>query len=421
MSDDADTKGSRNSPLQRAREAVKFALAPAADDLPAVDYCLSISLSTSFTSNTDPLWGWLIGPPGSMKTELLRGFKNHEHVYFLSTLTPQSLISGFETTTGQDPSILPQLDQKLLVVKDFTSIMGLPDKDTRTIFGDLRGIYDGFHSKGFGTVGRRSYSSRFSMLAAATPAVDQYTTSHAELGERFLALRIGRVRQDTCERLRQIRHVWKAASTKSTWRGVLSNALDEAVKAVQQHDAHEVNIRDEYLEKLYSLADLLSVLRSLPDIQSQAHATFTPTDPEIASRTIQQLAGLGCGRAILDGRLELNDKDILFLRRVMWDSLATPIFTLVKALTRAYPHSIHRLALSKKTGLIQGWVIKAIRQYQHAGIVWIKGENEIRLTDYAANTLKSKEADRRMNVAPQAKSPQSPSQQQQQQEVADAS
>jgi hypothetical protein len=42
----------------------------------------------------DPIWLLLIGPPSSAKTELLNTLDGLRYVKFLSSLTPQTLISG---------------------------------------------------------------------------------------------------------------------------------------------------------------------------------------------------------------------------------------------------------------------------------------------------------------------------------------
>lgn len=55
----------------------------------------------------DPVWLFVIGPPGDGKTEVLRSTSKDPTVYMLSSLKLASLISGFQNDNGPEPSLLP--------------------------------------------------------------------------------------------------------------------------------------------------------------------------------------------------------------------------------------------------------------------------------------------------------------------------
>src|SRR5262249_23758004 len=131
-----------------------------------VDVTLAVPAGNKLLK-TDSLWLFLKGPPGSGKTEMMNALKGlPEWAMLVSNLTPAALISGFgdptKDRTGQ--SLLPQLDGKTLIVKDFTTILSMNPTARDEIFGILRDAYDGHASKNFGT-GRREYDSRFNLLA----------------------------------------------------------------------------------------------------------------------------------------------------------------------------------------------------------------------------------------------------------------
>lgn len=136
----------------------------------------------------DPLWMLIVAPPGATKTETLLSLSDTWCVEVLSTLTPHTLISGSNKSSA-DPSLIPKLNGKVLVVKDFTTIMSLPSAEREEIIGILRDAYDGECSKPFGNGVFRKYKSKFSILAAATPAIESFVESHAAMGERFLRWR----------------------------------------------------------------------------------------------------------------------------------------------------------------------------------------------------------------------------------------
>jgi len=63
------------------------------EDTQAIDIIMATAISICLPG--DPVWLFLVGPAGSWKTELLRSFKG-EYIYSISTLTPQTFISGLK-------------------------------------------------------------------------------------------------------------------------------------------------------------------------------------------------------------------------------------------------------------------------------------------------------------------------------------
>lgn len=125
-------------------------------DLEAVDVLMATAIAIYLPG--DPLWLYYVGPPGGTKTESLRALKG-PRVVSLSSLTPQTLISGYKGDP-EKVDLLPKLDGKLLVIKDFTSILSKKPEDAAAIFADLREAYDGYLEKSFGSgVGTKAYSA----------------------------------------------------------------------------------------------------------------------------------------------------------------------------------------------------------------------------------------------------------------------
>ncbi len=50
----------------------------------------------------DPLWLFLIAPPGGSKTELLRSFSNPDYFHHLSDMTSKTLITGLMVTEEKE-------------------------------------------------------------------------------------------------------------------------------------------------------------------------------------------------------------------------------------------------------------------------------------------------------------------------------
>ena len=113
-----------------------------------IDCILATAISSLMPG--DPLWLFVVAPPGGTKTELIRGFKG-PHVYSVDTLTPQALLSGLKGKAGEKLDILDDLDGKLLIIKDFTAILTKPQRVRDELFGRLRAVYDGNLEAAFGS------------------------------------------------------------------------------------------------------------------------------------------------------------------------------------------------------------------------------------------------------------------------------
>jgi len=371
------------SPLRRVRETVVKALSPPKEDVIAIDYVMAVAASHFIPIALDPVWAWLIGPPGAMKTELLRGFRGADGAVLISSLTPNSLCSGYDRDDGKDPSLLPIINGKLLVVKDFTAVMELPEVQVRGIFGSLRDIYDGFHGKAFGTVGIRDYDSIFSMISASTPSIDEYTLVHTPLGERFVSLRICRTTTARHEdRFALGKRVWAATETKSLWREEIAEEYARSLEAFEGA-ACLPDTPDDIRDTIIKTASLLTLFRSLPHDSSYS-------DAELPTRTQQQLHGVVAGRALADGRTALTKDDLPLLRRVAIDTLPAVVGDTLAYLAQWSSKNSGFLPYGKikdETGAPIAWIERVMHQYRRNNLVVINGKHA-RMEDETLEVVK---------------------------------
>ena len=147
-----------------------------------------VSFATVFASQLpgDPLWQFLVGPPGSGKSLILKSLQSSLLTVFKSRIKATSLISGYQTDDGSDLSLLLRLKDMCLVVKDWTAITSMSFQDQESLYGLMRDIFDGRVDLQFGNqIGARTYENcYFSLLAGVTDVIR--TTNRSELGERFL-------------------------------------------------------------------------------------------------------------------------------------------------------------------------------------------------------------------------------------------
>lgn len=153
----------------------------------ALKLILAVTVSSSFV-NPVMLWLLLVGVPSSGKTDLVRLVKDAECTYYLDNLTQNAFISGERATkSNKVHDLLPLVDKKCLIIKDWTSIFSLDEKMTKKLLGDLVGIYDKEFTKFSSRRGNISYTSVFSQLGAITPStLNKHTNYLNMVGPRFL-------------------------------------------------------------------------------------------------------------------------------------------------------------------------------------------------------------------------------------------
>lgn len=148
------------------------------------------TLIANLKTSGRPVWLFIIGPPGCGKTLPMMTVKNSPFTYVVSAFRPAALISGWGIQSGQDMSLIPKLNNKILMIKDMSSLLSQNKEVVAEILGLLRDAYDGSCSKVFGTGVVRTYTSRFGFIGATTPEIDANWSMNIRLGERFLRYRV---------------------------------------------------------------------------------------------------------------------------------------------------------------------------------------------------------------------------------------
>lgn len=293
---------------------------------------------------TDPVWLYLVAPPSSGKTELLNAIFGLEDTYFLSDLTPAALISGYvDPDTGEDKSLLPQLDGKLVVIKDFTVILSKPAETRNQLYSILRDAYDGYSCRGMGT-GSKGFHSRFNMIAGVTPDIEADWSKTLSLGERFLTFRLAVNNRDEHTR---------RSLTNANYEPRMRDELKEAVQGVLAGLPNLVPSADGLFTKTLRLADLLTTSRTFLARDRNGCVTTPPT-PELAGRVAKQLLRIGQSLALVRGKPEVTEEEFTIMKKVAFDSLPTYRRNVLEALmgtkmARSSKHFADKIRGSEKT------------------------------------------------------------------------
>jgi hypothetical protein len=152
-----------------------------------IDIALAVIIANRMDG--DPLWLFLVAPPSSGKTEIIRSLSDVPDVFPLSSLTAQTFASGFERK-GVETSLLPKINDKTIVMKDFGTVLTMYREKRPEILAQLREIYDGSFAKEWGNGKSLAWTGKVGLLAGVTGAIDREYSLGTILGERFLMYRV---------------------------------------------------------------------------------------------------------------------------------------------------------------------------------------------------------------------------------------
>lgn len=303
-------------------------------NMDAVDVVLASTLSQKLDG--PPVWLFLVSPPGGGKTIALAGLTQYETAYTTSTLTPHALISGANWQGQQDPSLIPKLNGQVLVIKDFTSILGLRDTDKEEIFSILRDAYDGTCGKVFGNGVERRYESRFTIIAAVTPRIYDMGEQHASLGERFLKFAIG----DNLHHDQENDIISKAIENVDQDSDIRNELADVTADflANSRNDAEMPTLENSLHKRIIALARFGARLRGNVS-RNMYHNDLMTGRPfaEVGSRLGIQLAKMGRALALVRGKEEVGDDEYRIVRKVMLDTVSQRLEDLVRSIWKCCP------------------------------------------------------------------------------------
>ena len=275
----------------------------------------------------DPIWLFLVAPPGGSKSELLSSMSASPLVESTTALTPHSLVSGAALFNGQDPSLLPKLNGRVLVIKDFTTILSMHYTSRDEIFGVLRDAYDGVTTKTFGTGLKRTYVSHFGIIAGVTPKIEEFGVVHQSLGERFLKYRIntGQKTLSEADRIRRaLANINHEKEMKTDLGAVACDVLCHPLPKVIPPIPHEIG------EYIVSLAQTCATMRGVVDREKYSGMVTYKPATEVGTRLAKQLAKLGMGMAIYQGK-KMVDLDIYrVIRKVALNTAPDRVEEIIK-------------------------------------------------------------------------------------------
>lgn len=293
------------------------------------DTIIKVMFATVFANRLqgDPVWLFVIGPPGSGKSELIMSLSRSSKIVAITSLTPHSLISGAVWARDDDPSLLSKLNNKILTVKDFTAIMTQHPNARDEIFGTLRDIYDGKAEKVFGTGIRRAYKVRFGFLAGCTSVVEKVAAMNGSLGERFLKIRIGDNRKGLTEE-QIIRRAMGNVNRETSMRDQMERAAERCIARKMPKKIPTVSRVIE--NRIIRLAQFTAALRGVVEREKYTNNVQFKPQIEVGTRLAKQLKKLAIGLAVFEKRKQVTFEDYAIIKKVALDTTPDRVEEIIK-------------------------------------------------------------------------------------------
>jgi hypothetical protein len=255
-----------------------------------------------------------VGPPSSVKTELLRMLGVTPKICRLSSLTARTFASGLDTP-GAEPSLLTRLTDEVLVLKDFTTVLELPHEERQGVLAQLREIYDGHFDKYWGTGKELHWEGRLGLVAGVTPVIDQHQGVMGLLGPRFLLLRLS---YTAAERPAVARRALRNAGRLGQMRRELAAATAAFFSRLP---VQVPDLAPEVQDWLVDLADFVTHARS-PVLRDGYRGTLLSAPaPEVPARLALQLHALLQGLVLIAGGGAVMAAERRRVARVAWDCI----------------------------------------------------------------------------------------------------
>lgn len=322
---------------------------------------IMLAVATSGTrKNRVMLWLLLVGSPSSGKTDLVKLIKNNKDVMSLDNLTLNSFITGERSTEKEKTyDLLPLLNSKCLVIKDWTSLFSLDEKATKKIIGDWVNSYDKSLSKFSSRRGNITYESEFSHVGCITPAtLNKHTTYLNMIGPRFMHFIIPDLTIDQENQSfdaifsnedRSIKEK-EAGALVSLYLDYLNSRKILDIKPLSKGAEKFLRVASRFMAKARGIVVIQS--SSFKDDQGKDVTYYEALDTQIEQpwRAVQQLIALSKYLALVANKDEVGSEELRLIREIVLSSMPADRANALKVLRTAENQEITTKELSDDSG-----------------------------------------------------------------------
>lgn len=289
----------------------------------------------------DMVWMFMVGAPSSLKSELIQSLKLCPEVEMLTTMTPNTLVSGYKSK--EDVSLLNLLNNRFLAIKDFTTTLNMMQAARDAIFGQLRDIYDGQTDRFYGHGDHKRIRVKFGIIAGVTPAIEKLAMLQQTLGERFLRYNLPILKKEESI-LSGCEMVLNSIGKEATNREEIALAVK---RFIGTHSFQRPTLPEKVKNAIISLGRYTARLRGYVERDYWGNILYKPGS-EGPFRLVKQLAQLGMGLAVLENKAEVGMEEVRILQEVVRSTCPGRVEAVVKTLFYSNGTPLPLKAVSEK-------------------------------------------------------------------------
>lgn len=279
------------------------------DDLQATELVIATAVSHKLQWS-EMLWFRIIGASGTGKTELLRTLAGLEpYCVTMESITPGAIRRGWVPDKKGEltQTLLQRLNGKLVITKEFASMLTKNMDTQKEIFGLLRSVYDGTLDADYGSEqGYLHQTTYFDWILGSTSYIDKVRNIEYLLGSRYIDLHW----ESPNNRERAMDKAIYNDGTLNIIRAKLSRAMADIIDSV-------VEVPKVKLSYIPKLADIVATLRSPVERDAKSEIVDLP-EVELGTRMAQALSRVARGLVMIG----VAEKDIKpYLKRLVFNSM----------------------------------------------------------------------------------------------------
>jgi len=267
--------------------------------------------------------------PSSGKTITLNFFSNIDKAYTTDNFTPASFVSHSANTKKKDleaNDMLPQIKNKVLIVRDLAPIFAKRDEDVQAMLGILIRVLDGEGLEtNSGLYGKRGYVGDylFMMLSASTPIRPRIWKSMGNLGSRLFFVNIASKEKDEETLANQL--VNSCRIKENLCREITTKFIESLWnKYPDGIDWNKTDDDKDMMKIIARIAKALAKLRSSINVWEDyaGDKKYNHTQPitEMPDRLNQSFYNLARGHAFIYNKKKIGLEDIKIVLKVALDS-----------------------------------------------------------------------------------------------------
>lgn len=224
--------------------------------------------------------------------------------------------------------MLTKMRDKIVSIKDFTTIMTLHKEARAEVFGQLREVFDGRLTKAFGNNKMVDWKGKIGMIAASTEVYDAFAATHAAMGERFIVYRL-----IPGDRKLTAHLAYTNSEKQKEMRWELTKAAHSVMKGIDLTFAAPA-LPGDVIENIIAIANLACLARSavIRDLGNRHEILFLPA-PEMPTRLTQQLSKL-CNALLIAYHGETQPETYNCIYKVGLDSIPKTNRLVLRELTK---------------------------------------------------------------------------------------